>query len=75
MKVTFNLDSGANIHSCKSQSWNLLLEKDAKSFGFTKDEWRSLDDSEKDEVVHEWAMNYVEIYYEEENPRQEATSE
>ena len=67
MKVTFNVDSGANIHSCKSVTWDLSTEKGRKSFGFTANEWLSLSEDEKDEVVREWADQIAEVYWEEEN--------
>jgi len=66
MKVTFNLDSCANIHSCKSVTFDLNTEKGQKSLGYTKEEWLALTEDEKEEEVNEWAANHVEIYYEEE---------
>jgi hypothetical protein len=65
MKVTFNLDNGANIHSCKSVTFNLNTEKGQKSLGYTKEEWVRFTDVEKNEICHEWANNHIEIYYEE----------
>jgi hypothetical protein len=53
MKVTFNLDSGVNIHSCKSHSWDLNTEKGQKAFGYTKEEWISFSDDEKYQVCKE----------------------
>ncbi len=65
MKVTFNFDNGANIHSCRSETWDLSKEKDISRFGYTREEWIALSDKEKDEACHEWANNYAEIYWEE----------
>ena len=65
MKVTFNVDNGANIYSCKSSTFDLNKKSDAKAFGFTKEEWLGLSDSEKDEACHEWANQHLEIYWEE----------
>lgn len=36
MKVTFNIDSGANVYSCKSVTFDLNTEKGQKQLGFTK---------------------------------------
>lgn len=66
MKVTFNLDNGANIHSCRSVTFDLETEKGQKELGYTKEEWTDLSDDEKQEEVQNWADNYLEIYYEEE---------
>lgn len=65
MKVTFNVDNGANIHSCRSKTWDLSDERDVKSFGFTKEEWLSLSVDEKHEEVNRWAQNHLELYFEE----------
>lgn len=65
MKVTVNIDSGANIGSCKSQVWDLSTEKGVSSFGYTKEEWLSMSADEKWEVCNEWAQNHLEIYFEE----------
>lgn len=66
MRVTFNIDNGANIHSCLSYTWDLSKEKDVKAFGFTEEEWMNLTEIEKYEEVERWAANHVEMYFEEE---------
>ncbi len=65
MKVTFHLDNGANIHSCRSQSWDLDNPRDVKRFGFTETEWLAMGETDKDETLHEWATQLIDIYYEE----------
>ena len=66
MVVKFNVDSGANIHSCRTRTFNLNNPKDVQSFGYTKEEWMELDESDKLQVCDEWAAQAIEIYYEEE---------
>lgn len=66
MKVTFNLDSGANINSCRSITFDLSKNSDQKAFGYTEEEWKALTEDEKYEVCEEWAEQRVEIYFEEE---------
>ncbi len=66
MKVSFNVDSCANIHSCKTETWDLSKEKDLKSFGFTEEEWLALSEEEKNEEVRKWADERMEMYFEEE---------
>jgi len=66
MKVTFTVNNGANIHSAKSVTFDLNRERDVRAFGFTKEEWTALTEEEKQETVNDWAYNYLEIYYEEE---------
>ena len=65
MKVTFYVDSRANIKSCRSVTWNLDDPKDVRSFGYTKEEWLSLSEDEKDEIIQEWANETIDLYYEE----------
>lgn len=66
MKITFNLDSGANIHSCKTVSFDLSKEKDEKRLGYTLEEWSELTQEEKDDACNEWAQDHVQIYWTEE---------
>lgn len=65
MKVTFNVDSRANIHSCKSHTFDLNTERGQSQFGYTKEEWLNFTDDEKQKIVEEWAMGHIEYYYEE----------
>lgn len=66
MIVKFNVDSGANIGSCRTVSFNLNTPEGEKKLGYTKEEWMELDEAEKQQACDEWAMQHIEIYYEEE---------
>ncbi len=62
MKVRFNCNSGANIHSNKESRW-LDVEED---LGYTVEEWKELTEDEKNKEAEVWAWNSgLEIYYEE----------
>ena len=61
MKVQFFCDSGANIHSCKKSGWMDIEDLT----GLTDDEWKELPEEEKYKMAQEWAENYLEIYFEE----------
>lgn len=65
MKVTFHLDNGANIHSCRSQTFDLSTDKGERQLGYTKEEWLAKTFDEKQEVLKEWA-GHIEFYLEEE---------
>lgn len=66
MKVTFHLDNGANVHSCRSQTFDLSTDKGERQLGYTKEEWLEKTFDEKYEVLKEWADSYIEFYFEEE---------
>jgi hypothetical protein len=59
MKVRFNCNSGANIHSKRSEV--LDLEKD---LGITPEEWEAMDEDGKFEEVKMWADQRLEIFWE-----------
>ena len=60
MKVKFNCNSGANIHSCRTET--LDTESD---IGLEPGEWEKLSENDKQKIVEEWANDYLEIYFEE----------
>jgi hypothetical protein len=61
MKVRFNCDSGANIHSCNESDWLDTVE----DLGLDEGEWEKYSDDEKWKCAEEWANERLEIYYEE----------
>jgi hypothetical protein len=62
VKVKFNCDSGANIHSNNDSGW-LDTEKD---LGMEAGEWEDMSDDDKWKEAELWAQERLEIYYEEE---------
>lgn len=60
MKIKFWNDNGANIHSKRSQTFD--LEND---LGFTEEEWNNLPDSEKEEMVTEWMWEHLDYGWDE----------
>ena len=60
MKVKFCCDSGANIHSCRSEILDTV-----EDLGLDEGEWETLKDDDKLSLVDDWAANRLEIYYEE----------
>lgn len=60
MKVKFCLDSGANINSCRSETFDTV-----KDLGLEEDEWELLPVECKNDMVWEWANNHIEMWYEE----------
>jgi len=63
MKVRFNCDNGANIHSNRESEWLDPVE----DLGLEEGEWDDLSDDNKWEFAREWADNFIEINYEELN--------
>lgn len=61
MRVKFFCDSGANIHSCRSSAW-MDTEKD---LGLGPGEWAALDEATKYKYAEDWALERIEIYFEE----------
>lgn len=61
MKVKSVCDSGANIHSARTEVIN------TEDYGFEDDEWLALSEDQKQSVVEEWAYEKLEIYFDEEN--------
>lgn len=59
MKVKFVCDSGANIHSARTEVI------DTNDLGYSDEEWEALSDDDKYEMVSDWANNYLSIYWEE----------
>ena len=60
MTVKFYCDSGANIHSCRSETFDTV-----KDLGLEDGEWESLSEDDKHEMARDWANDRLEIYYEE----------
>jgi hypothetical protein len=60
MRVRFWCDSGANIHSIRSET--LDIQKD---LGFTPEEWKAMSDKEKFEEAEIWAWDRLDMGYEE----------
>jgi len=59
MKVRFYCDSGANIHSERSE----II--DIEAYGYTDKEWNSMTEEEKIKEVELWAWDFLAIGYEE----------
>lgn len=62
MKISFNCNSGANIHSKRTEVFD--LEKD---LNITEEEWNSWSEEDKQKTVEDWAWERLEIYWEELN--------
>ena len=60
-KVQFNLDSNANIHSCKKTGW-LDTVKDC---GLAEGEWENYTEDDKQKLAEEWMVENISIWYEE----------
>lgn len=60
MKIKVMCDSGANIHSCRTEI--IDVEKD---WGITDEDWNSFTDEEKFNLVKEWAEQRLSIDWEE----------
>lgn len=58
-KVKFYLDSGANIHSCRSEEFDTVDD-----LGLDEGEWEEYTDDEKHECVMDWANNYLGVGWE-----------
>ena len=56
--VNFHCNSGANIHSCRSQTLDTV-----KDLGLDEGEWESMDEDDKYKIVEQWAWNKLEIYW------------
>ena len=61
MKVKFVCDSGANIHSARTEVI------DTEDYGYTDEEWLELSEEQKQEIVEEWANERLQVYFDEEN--------
>jgi hypothetical protein len=59
--IQFNLDSNANINSCKESGW---LDTVA-DLGLEDGEWENMTEGQKYELADEWAQQHISIYYEE----------
>ena len=57
--VKFFCNSGANIHSCRSQTMDTV-----KDLGLEEGEWEDMSDEEKQQEAEDWAWQRLEIYYE-----------
>ena len=61
MKVKFVCDSGANIHSARTEV------VDTEDYGYTDEGWLELSEEQKQEIVEEWANERLQVYFDEEN--------
>lgn len=61
-KVIFHCDSGANIHSCRSETLDTV-----KDLGLDDGEWESMSNEDKYKIVEEWAASDLEIFWTEDN--------
>ena len=61
MKVKFVCDSGANIHSARTEV------VDTEDYGYTDEDWLELSEEQKQEIVEEWANERLQVYFDEEN--------
>ena len=61
MKVKFVCDSGANIHSARTEVI------DTEDYGYTDEEWLELSEEQKQEIVEEWANERLQVFFDEEN--------
>ena len=63
MKVRFNCNSGANIHSKKDSGWLDTVD----DLRFDEGEWEAMTEEDKYKEAELWAWeNGLEIFYEEE---------
>ena len=58
--VEFNCNSGANIHSCRTEKVDTV-----EQLGLDEGEWEGMDEEDRYEIVKEWAWGRLEIYYNE----------
>lgn len=59
MKITLCCNSGANIHSLRSETFEV------EDLGYSPLEWVALSEEEKQEVAEQWANERLEIYFKE----------
>lgn len=62
MKVSFFCDSGANIHSCRSETLDTV-----EDMRLEEGEWEAYSDDEKYKLAEEWAHDRLEIFFKEES--------
>ena len=55
MKVKFVCDSGANIHSARTEV------VDTEDYGYTDEKWLELSEEQKQEIVEEWANERLQV--------------
>jgi len=60
MKIKFVCDNHANIHSAREEIFDVK-----KHLNISPAKWRKMSDEEKQEMVNEWAYDYLSIYWEE----------
>ncbi len=58
-EVKFWCDSGANIHSCNTETVDTVDD-----LGLDEGEWEKLSDDERHKHVRDWANNYIEMGWE-----------
>ena len=56
--VKFNCNSGANIHSCRTEKIDTV-----KNLGLDEGEWEEMNENDREAVVMEWAWQRLEVYY------------
>lgn len=60
MKIEVWCDSGANIHSCRKQTFDIKEE-----WGITDEEWNGYTEDQKYELAKEWAHQQLNIGFQE----------
>lgn len=59
-RIVFCSNNGANIHSKKTETFTF------EQLRLTEKEWNQMDEGDRNKMVHEWAMETFEYWYEEE---------
>lgn len=62
--VYFSCNSGANIHSCRTEKMDTVAD-----LGLGDGEWEEMTEDEKYQMVEEWANDRLEIFWSDEKPR------
>lgn len=60
MKIEIWCDSGANIHSCRRVTVDLI-----DTFGFSDEEWAAIPEDEKEDIVKDIAFERLDWGYKE----------
>lgn len=60
MKITVWCDNGANAHSKREEVIDLYHD-----WNISDEEWIEMNETERDQLVQEWAYNKLDIGYEE----------
>ncbi len=60
-KVTFWCDNGANIHSCKEETFDTV-----EDLNMAEGEWEGMTNEEKEKEVYNWAQMHFDFGWKEE---------